>query len=434
MSRPSCIYARKEKQKREIASDVKSQSRQPLDLRRRIPELDGLRGVAILLLIFFHYFRQAIVAHPPELLWYVAASTRVLWSGVDLFFIISGFLISGILLDTRNSPNYFSTFYIRRFCRIFPIYFVFIGLVWIAYRFLYQPIGAPLDWVFAGRLPWYAYLTFETNLWMAKWNTLGPIVLAITWSLAIEEQFYLLLPAIIRFVRRPVIPYVCFAGIALAPVVRLFIALRFRNHLWATYALLPCRMDSLFLGVLCAYYLREPNALNWLFKRRTMLWLMLFALLAGMPALDNVGVPFTLLFVTVGYGWMSLFYATALILALTDTQSYLSRTLRRRWLASLGEIGYSFYLFHLGVYCLCLWLFTGHERLLASWKDLGVAIIALVITTTFCKLSWRYFEKPIVRWSHSWKYAEPAGKEAVARDVSVPRAELAGVPIILETG
>ena len=323
---------------------------------------------------------------------------------MEMFFVLSGFLIGGILLDARNSANYFSTFYVRRFCRIVPAYFLLLSLVAIAYHSVYRSVGVPLDWVFGRMLPWYSYLTFTQNAWMSKREIPGAIILGMTWSIAVEEQFYLLLPLIVRYVRKSAIPYICVAGFLVAPIVRLFIVYRFRTHLWSTYVLLPSRMDSLFFGVLCAYCVREPKIWNWLITRRRTVFKVLLALIAGMPLLNNQGIPLTLLWVSVGVGWMSIFYGTLIVLALTGPKTVLSRVMRWKWFASLGEIGYSVYLFHLGIYCICMWLFTGHGWQLSSWKDFGVTLIALVVTITFSKLSWLYFERPIVRWGHRWAY------------------------------
>jgi len=402
---------------REIAGVSGPEGRSSLDFSRRIPELDGLRGLAIAMVLYVHYIWFGIVAQPPALLAYFNTMTRPFWSAVDLFFLLSGFLIGGNLLDSRDSPKYFSTFYIRRFCRVLPIYFLFLALVGIAYRFVYLPVGVPLDWLFAGRLPWYAYFSFAQNLWMSKWNTPGAVILTITWAFAVEVQFYMVVPALIRFVRRSALPYIFIAGFVLAPVARLFIVFRFRANLYATYALLPCRMDSLFLGLLCAYCLRERGAWNWLVKHRSDLWILFFVLLAGIPALNTKGLPLTLLWITVGYGWMSVFYATAMILALTNSGSFLSRALRWPWLTGLGTISYGVYLFHYGIYGLCMWLLRGHASLLENWKDFGVTLLAAVITVALGKLSWRYFEKPIVRWSRNWPHSKPSEAPA-ARDLT----------------
>jgi peptidoglycan/LPS O-acetylase OafA/YrhL len=194
------------------------------------------------------------------------------------------------------------------------------------------------------------------------------------------------------------------AGIAVAPLVRLCIALRFRTNLWATYVLLPSRMDSLFLGLLCAYWVREPAIWNWIVKRRKFLWLAFFVLIAGMPALNSEGIPFTFLWISAGYGWMSFFFATVLLLVLTDRQSLFNRIMRWRCLTEFGTISYGVYLFHVGIYSFCLWKLTGHGWPPRSLKDCGASLLAFAITIVSAELSWRYLEKPMVRWGHKWLY------------------------------
>jgi peptidoglycan/LPS O-acetylase OafA/YrhL len=110
------------------------------DSSKRIPELDGLRGVAILSVLIFHYFEPQGPTPPHSLTHYAQRLVLMGWSGVDLFFMLSGFLIGGILLDARESRSYFSTFYVRRFFRIIPIYYVWIAayvvVVTLAFGFL----------------------------------------------------------------------------------------------------------------------------------------------------------------------------------------------------------------------------------------------------------------------------------------------------------
>ena len=396
----------------------------PLDLSRRIPELDGLRGLAIGMVVFMHYLWGAIMSSPSHLLGFVSIVTRPFWSSVDLFFLLSGFLIGGNLLDARSSQNYFSIFYLRRFSRVLPIYLLLIGLVGISYHFIYLRVGAPLDWIYAGRVPWYAYLSFAQNLWMAKLHNWGAAILIITWAFAVEVQFYLIAPAIIRFVRWSALPYVFIAGFVISPIVRTYIIYRFPSNLLATYVLLPSRMDSLFLGLFCAYFLRKPEIWTWLVNHRRRLWNVFLILLSGIPLICTRGIPYTLLWIIVGYGWMSLLYATTMILALTNSRSFISRVLRLRWLRGLGTISYGIYLFHAGIYCFCMWLLRGHGYLLSDWKDFGVTCLAFAITIVFASLSWRYFEKPIVRWSHKRRYSMPAEDNAAIQDTTPTRKSL----------
>src|SRR5271155_4280107 len=146
---------------------------------KRIPELDGLRGIAILMVLVYHY-----------------TGWRWGWTGVDLFFVLSGFLIGGILMDAKSATNYYSVFYTRRFYRIVPLYAVTVCMLPLL-------LATHYEWFTVGnKIPWYAYATFTQNFWMVKLEKLGTMALAVTWSLAIEEQFYLTLPIIVRNVSR----------------------------------------------------------------------------------------------------------------------------------------------------------------------------------------------------------------------------------------
>jgi peptidoglycan/LPS O-acetylase OafA/YrhL len=167
-------------------------------------------------------------------------------------------------------------------------------------------------------------------------------------------------------------------------------------------------MDSLFLGLLCAYFLREKEIWNWLVNHQIKIWGVLLVLALGIAPMSTNGIPLTFLWTIAGYGWTALFYATLLVLAITDSRSFVSRILRWRWLRGLGTVSYGVYLFHYGIYGLCMWLFRGKGNVMVDWKDLAVSFMAVAITIAFASLSWRYFEKPIVRWSHEQRYSPPA--------------------------
>ena len=116
---------------------------------------------------------------------------------------LSGFLIGGILLDHRDSPRYFQSFYFRRAYRILPLYFVILGFCWLAHQFGslgWTPFGQ-VD-MFSGRLPWWSFLTLFQNWGMAAMGGFDRTGLGVTWSLAIEEQYYLTLPFVIRKISR----------------------------------------------------------------------------------------------------------------------------------------------------------------------------------------------------------------------------------------
>src|ERR1019366_1514205 len=148
----------------------------------RVSELDGLRALAILLVVAWHYLGVGDGA--ASIPWRIFMVGR---TGVDLFFVLSGYLITGILLANAESSSYFSTFYRRRSFRILPIYGVMLAIYLIG-----RHLGGSAPILFAGPLPWWSYAIGLQNIWMTIEQTYGAFWLAGTWSLAIEEQFYLI--------------------------------------------------------------------------------------------------------------------------------------------------------------------------------------------------------------------------------------------------
>ena len=156
--------------------------------------LDGIRGLAIAMVLVWHYITVPFSESSSPVLRFLSHVTLQSWSGVDLFFVLSGFLIGGILIDAKGSEHYFRTFYIRRAFRILPIY--------VVACLAYFPVSR---WALSGfqgtmkpAMPWYIYATFTQNFWLAsgRWH----VWRSPTWSLAIEEQFYVTLPLLIFLV------------------------------------------------------------------------------------------------------------------------------------------------------------------------------------------------------------------------------------------
>ena len=182
------------------------------------------------------------------MLHFIGCATIQTWSGVDLFFVLSGFLIGGILIDAKGSEHYFRTFYIRRAFRILPIYTVAC--------LAYFPVARLTAYAFhaAGMkaaMPWYIYATFTQNFWLA--NGRWYVWLSPTWSLAIEEQFYLTLPLLIWMLPARNLRKTLIAGVAAIFVFRYAMFLHYPK--WspaAFYVLAPFRADGLLMGVIGA--------------------------------------------------------------------------------------------------------------------------------------------------------------------------------------
>ena len=379
------------------------------DWSQRIPALDGVRGIAIFLVLLRHsiFAMESAIGGPPAtgaFSWFLAAG-QLTWSGVDLFFVLSGFLIGGILLDARTSPRYFQTFYFRRFYRILPLYFVVVAL------FLFQHLPFYALIARAGRfqpleIPWWAYVMFVQNFWMAGLGTFGLNSASITWSLAIEEQFYLTIPWIIRKVRLRFLSAVLVAVVVGAPLVRLALRAFFGDHGGiACYVLTPARADGLSLGVLCALLARRERVWDWMVARKNLLRIAFGLLLGGIVFITwQQYDAFSSAMTGWGYSWLALFYTVFLLLAVVDTGGRLERALRNPALTKLGALAYCLYLVHVSVmqsvrHPLNSWL-RASPRL--AWILGGV--LGAVVSVLIASLSWKYFEKPLLRRGHRYQY------------------------------
>src|SRR5579863_9160491 len=217
----------------------------PAAADRHVRAYDGLRGIAIVLVLLRHLGEDLPARRLGGV---VDAALNAGWLGVDVFFVLSGFLITGILLDARGdeaqpSEGYFLRFYARRALRIFPLYYLFLAVT----IFIARPPMPHGTW-------WY--WSYTSNVLIARhgwpeglWET-GHL-----WSLAVEEQFYLVWPAIIAWTPRRRLPVLCVAIIVGAIAVR--IALIHQGAALGAYVLTPARADTLAVGAALAIALRS---------------------------------------------------------------------------------------------------------------------------------------------------------------------------------
>jgi len=332
----------------------------------RRPELDGLRGIAILLVIAQHYVVDVWKVPAGRGFHLAALPTKLAWTGVDLFFVLSGYLLGGILLANVESSTFFRTFYARRAYRILPLY-----LVLIAACYALSPTRPPL----------LRYLTFTQNFWMAAAGTLGAVSLAVTWSLALEEQFYLILPAIVRFTNPRKLWRVLVICLLIPPCLR---AIAFfwigQPAIFASHILLFTRLDTLMLGVLVAWL--ESAAIVIPDRAVYFVWL---AAGIGMLCVAQVVQtrPVSWVFAVFSYDVIAFFYAATLIMTLRGKLPFLKHSL----VAYIGVISYGLYLLHQPV------------------RMLFHSTIAAVVTFGLAALSWELFEKPLVARGHRHIYA-----------------------------
>jgi peptidoglycan/LPS O-acetylase OafA/YrhL len=306
--------------------------------RKRIPELDGLRGVAILMVLVWHYFVAQFNSKSfPEFDFLLMTPLNLTWSGVDLFFVLSGFLIGGILIEQRTSPTYFKTFYLRRFCRILPAYYLVLVLLLVASA-LGLTHEARFDWLFQKLHPLWSYVTFTQSFPMVSARNLGGSWLGPTWSLAVEEQFYLVLPLMVRLCTPRNVPYMLAVFILLAPVLRVLIIFVWPADMLANYILMPCRADSLLLGALCAWAWGVPAITECLKANTRGIHWVLGALFCGVAVIGFGKQSQTSTFMWLfGYAWLAAFYLVVLLLCLVEKHGFVPWLCRNSFLQRLGS-------------------------------------------------------------------------------------------------
>jgi len=365
--------------------------------------LDGLRGLAILLVILWHYAAVPLSTSTASPGIYVARLLRLSWSGVDLFFVLSGFLIGGILLDHREAPRYFRVFYLRRSCRILPLYAAWLLLFCLLPRLIPSLTQAPgIGDLFARPLPSWSYLTLTQNFAMAERGDFGAAWLAPTWSLAIEEHFYLVLPIAIRFLPSRAIPPVLIGAGLAGLLARLAAG---PEHYFAVYVLTPLHFDSLIGGMLCAFALREPRYQRHLLRARRPLYGLVLVLLAILLSLSLFrhygfeGSPYL-------FSILAVFYSAVLILAVTEGRGPVTWLTRRRWLRELGIVAYGIYLSHLAILRLAHGLILGKSPSLATRAEVMTTFAAGIACFALAFFSWRALERPFVSWARRLDYGD----------------------------
>lgn len=398
----------------------------------RIPQLDGIRGLAILLILLWHCLAGYLDLSREWSLW-VLRVLNLAWTGVDLFFVLSGFLIGGIMLDYGRASNFLPVFYLRRALRIVPIYYVVL-LSFVLARWAGLPERHPeLSKFFAAGPPLAAYFAFVQNFFFAAIGHGGPEWLSVTWSLAVEEQFYLCLPFVMFLVPRRRLGAVLVGLVLATPLLRIMLFDVPPRPGYADYLLMPARADALLLGVLGAWLVRQPHYRRWLEQHRPAVYLALGLLAAGVLALHQAYISYIdFAMMAGGYTWIALFYFGLILAAVTEQRGPVAWFTRWAALRYLGRISYCVYLIHLVVPALAHALLLRQAPVLRTWTDAAVTAGAVAVTLGLAALSWHFFESRLVAWGHSFQYlldrpVQPAPAEPPAAG-PVPASQPASDP------
>ena len=363
---------------------------------KRIPELDGLRGTAICMVVAHHYifYKYANIFGP-----------RWGWAGVDLFFVLSGFLITGILLKSEKNEEGLGHFYMRRILRLFPIYYLCLAIYFVGNAVAHDP------------LPWQYLVTYGLYLqaifphsWMGidhsplvYWSNPG---FSVMWSLSIEEFFYLIWAPLVFLVKgkdRVLFPLLG-AILLTEPIIRFF---SYTQHAAELRQMFFARADSLAAGALIAVCMRSygPQVIGFC-KRRYALMLssagfLLVAFIIADLLYDRIpnkidGDIHERTYSAVMYTVLWIAFSLILLLAISHTGSsrWLPRVLRNRGLRYMGRISYCLYLIH----------YPLRQFMIAHFgRALGI-LLGLTASLLLASLSWKYFEGPIARWKEK-RYA-----------------------------
>lgn len=302
---------------------------------RRIPALDGLRGVAVLFVLVFHTTYLHRISDLDEVTWRM---TRGLNVGVDIFFVLSGFLITGILIRTRHQPRYFRNFYIKRLLRIFPLYYLVIAVS------VFAPILFPF--LQANDVPILPY--WGANFWLFLSNIWGAVphpILGVSWSLSYEEQFYMFWPLVVLMFAGANLTRACLGLICVGVTSRGLLAFDVSENL---LLVLLARLDLLAIGALVAIWDtsdRHPTEpLAWRFSK----------ILAATAALalavicwtaEGFWGPYMTVFGKLAVGGLT----AAAIIAIKFCPAHFGvgcKMLEWRALCSFGKYSYAIYLLH----------------------------------------------------------------------------------------
>jgi peptidoglycan/LPS O-acetylase OafA/YrhL len=332
-------------------------------------QLDGVRGIAMLSVFMCHHFLFPIG-----------------WAGVDLFFVLSGFLITRTLVETKHHQNYWAQFYIKRSGRILPPLVPLFLVVAILSRRL-TLVG------FAG------YALFLGNY--INLTPYGIEILIVLWSLAIEEHYYLIWPTVVRFLSRGRCITVCLIILLIEPLLRAVVTIHVASF-YPIYYLTWFRLDGIVAGSLLALVVPLERVHNWL--RNSAIWIfsafvLSYFVLGKLEEKIFTKEENSVLFNSLGYTIIALacFFLVAYLVLKED--SYLSRLLSVRPLVFLGEISYGMYLFHMVTLAILRRIFhvgVGLQSIHGT-RLLFLVNFPLVICLTW--LSFRFYESPIIKWS-----------------------------------
>lgn len=367
-------------------------------LAQHLPTLDGIRGLAILMVVVHNVASREVGLIDNLVVKIIHALSETGWIGVQLFFVLSGFLITGILLDGKNSPHHLRNFYIRRGLRIFPLYYAF-----LIFFFIILPLfNSSPEWSSNTQSHQVWYWLYLIN-WVQPFHR--DIEFGHIWSLAIEEQFYLLWPLLVYHVRSKTLVYVCIFLVISAAIFRSML-LHFlpETGVNAAYTFTIARYDALAIGALVAIICRNEAWYYFFNKRSLSLIIFLLVTILITTAINHsfspakgIGAEFHQTFIALLFG-LFIFIS---IPPNKEKSSLLYRALSNNILVKYGKYSYAIYLFHIPVKYFWFSRFSlpaeNYHGLTKLWPIAYNVTAILLISTVLAIISWYILERPCLK-------------------------------------
>ena len=373
-------------------------------MNERVRELDGVRGISIIVVVAFHLLKRADYFTSNETLHFITRLSSIGWVGVDIFFVLSGFLITSILLRTKHEKNYFKNFYVRRSLRIFPLYFVFIAVILL--------LLPKLDPDFTPEIPHALpfLLLYQQNWLMLISKIPLTTYLAVTWSLAIEEQFYLIWPAVVYFTKKETLIKLSI-GVILFSILARLLGILFWDDMSQVstffYYNTFTRFEQLVFGGLLAVAFTEPL---WIQRLKNIsipsFWVAFTVFLAlcftayphMVPLDENIWLVFG------GYTLAAVFSAALVTILMTHPETSMFRRLfQNKLLIFFGKYSYSIYLLHVPVILILLDMLWRTQ--LRGWTMyLAYMVLTYIMTVVGALITWNLLEKHMLNLKKYFEY------------------------------
>lgn len=363
---------------------------------KHLPQLDGIRGVAIIMVLIYHFI--AISPSPnTDLENTIFTFTKSGWIGVDLFFVLSGFLITRILLTTKDKEKYYLNFYVKRVLRIFPLYYLVLIILLIIVPSLIANIPSQLQLMSDNQLWFWTYLA---NWYIAYEGDFNKTSGGYFWSLAVEEQFYIVWPFVVYNFRLFSFQKACVLLFVLTYILR-NIMLFSGFSTTSVYVATITHMDGLLIGAWLATVLIDCKNIVLIRKLLNLSAVISLLLLVSFYLYDKSFYFWNFLVASTGYTLLSILFAAILFESVVNAESKMNLFFGSGLLRNVGKYSYAMYLFHVPISKQLYSKFYGiklitMQPLIIQWFEF--VLFSSLITFIISYISWYCFEKHFIKF------------------------------------